>query len=240
MDGNDSKVFIIFYEFLLTFTKNYGIVIKVMNLESKYCKNGHELTDKNSRVHKSGALSCYTCHNILRREKYWCAKNGVPYVRKVTGPEPKTHCINGHELTPENTKQMFNKNGAKDGRKCIICKAEISARYYQRNPETVRKAGRDRYHNNPDKFRERHIKKAYGITLNDYNVMLETQDGKCAICGSTEPCSNNKSFAVDHCHASGKVRSLLCSRCNLTLGAVNDEPELLNKMIEYLNLHSNS
>lgn len=82
------------------------------------------------------------------------------------------------------------------------------------------------------------IKRTYGITADDYYEMLEKQDCKCAICGSEQVnnmrVSSNKLF-IDHCHTSGEVRGLLCSKCNHALGLFNDDVNLLHSAIEYLN-----
>ena len=63
-----------------------------------------------------------------------------------------------------------------------------------------------------------------------YNAMWLAQDGKCAIC--RQVCI--KALAVDHCHKTGKIRGLLCMRCNTALGMFKDDPALLLKAIEYL------
>lgn len=83
------------------------------------------------------------------------------------------------------------------------------------------------------------LKKDYGISLDTYNAMLLEQAGLCAICNEpeTQECYRTGvtyNLAVDHCHASGNVRQLLCSRCNRTLGMVNDDTKLLKNMIAYL------
>jgi hypothetical protein len=80
------------------------------------------------------------------------------------------------------------------------------------------------------------IKRLYGINYNEYLELAEKQGCKCAICGSEE--SNNvrtsgKLF-VDHCHTSGKVRGLLCSRCNHALGLFQDDIDRLRSAIDYL------
>jgi hypothetical protein len=58
--------------------------------------------------------------------------------------------------------------------------------------------------------------------------MHEAAGGVCQICGDDER------LGVDHCHASGRLRGLLCSRCNTGLGMFRDRPELLAEAIEYL------
>jgi len=60
------------------------------------------------------------------------------------------------------------------------------------------------------------LKVRYGLTLEDYDRMLEDQDGKCAICGDIEP--SGRRLAVDHDHHTGNIRGLLCLRCNTRLG----------------------
>ena len=81
--------------------------------------------------------------------------------------------------------------------------------------------------------RDRHLKAKYGIDTNDYNKMFVDQGGCCAICG-THQSNQTKAMAVDHCHHSGRVRGLLCVKCNLGIGNLNDDPELLIIAVDYL------
>lgn len=74
----------------------------------------------------------------------------------------------------------------------------------------------------------------YGITLDDYQEMLAQQEGKCAICGSTEAKNFGDTLVVDHDHATGKVRGLLCGTCNTALGKFRDDPQILRSAICYL------
>lgn len=78
-----------------------------------------------------------------------------------------------------------------------------------------------------------HLKKKYGLTQGDYNRILAEQDGKCAICETTEPGRYDR-FRVDHCHETNKVRGLLCDSCNLMLGKAKDDPEILRRAVAYL------
>jgi len=70
----------------------------------------------------------------------------------------------------------------------------------------------------------------FGVDQSMYASMMIAQDGKCAVCNGID----NKALAVDHCHTEGHVRGLLCSRCNMTLGSVNDNIATLQAMIDYL------
>lgn len=77
------------------------------------------------------------------------------------------------------------------------------------------------------------LKKKFGINYNQYQIMLQEQNNSCYICGEQEP-AENKILSVDHCHATGRVRGLLCSNCNTALGKFKDNIQLLNKAVEYL------
>lgn len=77
------------------------------------------------------------------------------------------------------------------------------------------------------------IRNQYGITLAQYNTMLEAQNYKCAICGNEDEVEGRR-LAIDHCHTSGKVRGLLCGKCNRGLGLFYDNTINLAKAIEYL------
>jgi len=71
----------------------------------------------------------------------------------------------------------------------------------------------------------------YGITLEIYNQMLKAQGGVCAICHKEDSKGNH--LSVDHDHSTGKVRGLLCGRCNLALGGFSTQ-ELLEGALKYL------
>lgn len=76
----------------------------------------------------------------------------------------------------------------------------------------------------------------YGITLEEYNALNESQNGKCAICGNYPSEGRNKDsrLAVDHCHETGKIRGLLCQKCNTGIGLLGDTKESLLKALKYL------
>jgi len=77
----------------------------------------------------------------------------------------------------------------------------------------------------------------YGITEVDYEMMLKSQNGVCAICGLPEivkQADKIQSLSIDHDHKTYRVRGLLCENCNHMLGKVKDNPEILEKGAEYL------
>lgn len=69
----------------------------------------------------------------------------------------------------------------------------------------------------------------YGIPLSEYNRMASEQNSMCRICGEV-----GENLFVDHSHATGKVRGLLCNNCNAGLGMFRDNPEFLVSAISYL------
>lgn len=73
----------------------------------------------------------------------------------------------------------------------------------------------------------------YGITIKDYDLMLEVQKNSCAICCKKQEDTSKKLF-VDHDHTSGKIRGLLCHHCNILLGNAKDDPQILWAAIRYL------
>lgn len=78
---------------------------------------------------------------------------------------------------------------------------------------------------------------SYGLTPEDYDKLLASQNGVCAICGAKEALNGYKLY-VDHDHATGKVRGLLCHHCNIALGALRDNPTLLRKAAKYIETRS--
>jgi len=95
---------------------------------------------------------------------------------------------------------------------------ERDATYYQKNKRAAR---------------NRQLLRFFGITIEDYEEMLEEQNGRCSICGKHHT-EEGKALAVDHCHETGKVRGLLCSCCNTAIGLLQDNTDLLRNAIDYL------
>lgn len=96
------------------------------------------------------------------------------------------------------------------------------------NAERASAYGRSYYEGN----RGRWLLRTYGITLEQYDEMLEAQGGVCRICGGTNP--EGKRLHVDHGHDSGLVRGLLCNGCNTGLGLFKENVASLAAAIVYL------
>ena len=80
------------------------------------------------------------------------------------------------------------------------------------------------------------LKQRYGITLEEYNSMLDSQNSLCYICETTFD-EDNKA-QVDHDHKTGKIRKLLCRNCNTAIGHMKEDIDVLKKSIKYIEEHS--
>lgn len=86
---------------------------------------------------------------------------------------------------------------------------------------------------NPEQIENRRLLNLYGISLEEYNQQEQDQNECCALCGNHKSIDKRR-LAVDHDHVTGKIRKLICRRCNNALGCANDDPVLLRKMAEYI------
>lgn len=149
---------------------------------------------------------------------------------------------------------FYRAAGTRDGRRgdCIECfRRRAKERYPQiREREIARvrqwqKENPERHLANQRKLRSKpeakrksragHLKRKFGLTLDDYERMLEAQGGGCCICGTPPP--EGGSLHVDHDHATGEVRGLLCFTHNNALGDFDDDPALLRSALAYLHHH---
>jgi len=89
------------------------------------------------------------------------------------------------------------------------------------------------WYNAADK-REKALKKKYGMSLKDYDQMLASQQHGCKICGTNKPMNNSEYLCVDHCHTTGKVRGLLCSKCNSAIGLFDEDTNRMRLAMQYL------
>jgi hypothetical protein len=87
--------------------------------------------------------------------------------------------------------------------------------------------------------KDKKLRKLFGISLVQFTEMWDKQQGLCPICGS-ELRRHPGGHAVDHDHRTDKVRALLCQRCNVVLGFVDDNADLLASMSQYCIIHSTS
>lgn len=131
---------------------------------------------------------------------------------------------------------------------CAECVSVYFAERYKdtEKAEEYRRRAKQRNADDPERMRDKNLREQRGITLAQYNLMLEEQEGKCAICSCT-PVDGEKALSVDHNHkccpgykACGVcTRGLLCGRCNMALGLFGDDVEMLRAAIKYLESFDN-
>jgi hypothetical protein len=136
--------------------------------------------------------------------------------------------------TPKDESQ-FRPNGRKNRTlraNCRTCDRDRHKAWRSKNREHMRQYDRKRW-KTTDRWDD-HIRRKYGLSPEDYVVMLLAQDGRCAICRTNEPGGNSERFHVDHIHGTTTIRGLLCSRCNRMIGLGEDSPDLLEAAIGYI------
>lgn len=119
---------------------------------------------------------------------------------------------------------------------CNSCIAANTRRYYAGHAEEIAEQKRGYNQDNRQIIRARLLKKAYGVTPEEFAVMFGQQNGRCKICGLEMTLAGHSrlSCCVDHNHVSGKVRGLLCLKCNAGLGSFLDSSRILRQAATYL------
>lgn len=103
-------------------------------------------------------------------------------------------------------------------RRCKTCRSEQYYRSVQRDPYMAKR---------------KHLRNAFGLSLDAYNNMYSAQNGLCLGCYRHQS-TLKRGLVVDHCHRTGKVRGLLCGNCNLGIGNLQDNPSVLRRLADYL------
>jgi hypothetical protein len=134
---------------------------------------------------------------------------------------PRCKC--GHEFTETNILIRIRDRGRGEetSRICREChKVQTLDNYYkhkEKNREKTNNRAKEWRENNKDRIKSQKLFRSFGITLEDYNNMIGSQNNKCKICGLEWDIAKGY-FPVDHDHATGKVRGILCPPCNRALG----------------------
>lgn len=135
------------------------------------------------------------------------------------------------------THEFHRTPAAPDGLRpdCADCRNARQKGYYGRLTDDQRRRHKGRV-----------LKYKYGVTLDELDAMYEAQNGRCAICQAEGPRpaegdmpgrGYGRALDIDHDHATGRVRALLCKDCNLGIGRFSDDPEKLESAAQYLRRH---
>lgn len=152
-----------------------------------------------------GQKRCIVCQRAAMRES---AER-----REPDRVPPEKRCPRCEGTKAES--QFYRNRTTADGLSayCRLCTAEYVQQAHERDPSR----------------RRGYNLKRYGIDSVEYDRLRQSQNGRCAICGTPDPSLN-----LDHCHRTERVRGLLCNQCNNGIGCFDDNAELLGMAIAYL------
>lgn len=154
------------------------------------------------------------------------------------------HCKTCGEDKPIEEFHKHAKSSDGHQHECKACQTSRAKKWRRANPASASASSRRHREKLRDsgelaeRTRRYNLKSTYGITPEQYDEMLASQNGVCAICQGPPALSNNSGrFHVDHDHETGRVRGLLCGHCNTGMGMYRDSIALLWKAMLYLVRH---
>jgi hypothetical protein len=180
---------------------------------------------------------CKTCHNTLYREPLnrvplltclYCGEEFPNPARR--GPDRK-FCSPHHKAKWWQEEKRRQQELA-DPRRCAKCGGTVAHLTGLPVCSKCRVDDRERGYR-----RAVSLKSLYGLTQDDYDQLLELQYGRCAICRTDKPGGGAGRWHIDHDHETGHVRGLLCNGCNVGIGFLQEDPEILMAAARYVMKH---
>lgn len=192
-------------------------------------------TTQLSKIQSPSALavmaskSCKSCGLILPLDQFYLKGNGSDRrdsrCRICRAAEVRMYRAQNPEIVKAIQKRTCAKHAEKHRAR--------ASKWYRENHQYAKEQMAARRREKPETIKNEKLRLSFGITLSDYNKMMEAQKDRCAICGiHNSDCK--RSLAVDHCHTTGRVRGLLCGKCNSAIGLMNESTEVLKNAISYL------
>jgi hypothetical protein len=126
-------------------------------------------------------------------------------------------------LSPGSPKKNPSREKKYPHAQCKPCVREYMVLVYRKDPEGRKKT---------KEASRRNVLRKTGATPALYAELFLKQGGKCLICQG--PQQANRNLCVDHCHKTGKIRGLLCTKCNSAIGKLGDDPAMLLRALHYL------
>ncbi len=198
---------------------NCEVFFKKKMYTQRYCSS--ECRKSDVKVTKSSPLKSVMCNNIACKKMFIPETSGDKFCSES--------CLEYWSNNP-NVQAGKYPQGRFNRKSCN--RRSCSKFFIPVNPRQI-------YCSDSCRGKNSYYKRTYGISEDEYMGMLEAQREMCFICGN---CGNidgdSNSLVVDHCHATGLVRKLLCTRCNLMLGLLQDNSDILDNAADYLELHS--
>lgn len=164
------------------------------------------------------AMGAFLCYSVLMKK---CSKCNI--VKPFKDFCKESHAKSGLRSRCKSCRN-YDKKQYRKTEKAVMQdrKYKKSAQYKLTHNTEKRKRSR----------RNNHLIKNFGLSIESYEKLLKMQKGVCAIC--LQVCSTGKELAVDHCHSTGRIRGLLCTKCNMGIGFLDDDIKLLTSAIKYL------
>lgn len=175
---------------------------------------------------------CNKCSNFKPLEEFYKtnASNTKNYSTYCKFHENESCKARRLQKTDKEKQDIKKRNAINYTKLADVYKRRSRASYYQK------------LDNGLTKGQEQNIKSKFNISGEEYIQMVKQQNNKCAICEEEEKMTFKgriKSLCIDHDHKTGKIRALLCSRCNAGLGCYDDNTNKMKKAIEYLEKFKN-
>lgn len=184
---------------------------------------------------------CKECHLEAMRSKYVprvhepepmvCPQCNKPFTRVRTQGQPKVYCSRKCTMAASEQRKL-DRNAGLRSRLCG-CGAEVTTTVGKPVCPDCRKDPRP-----GAQARERtRTLRMYGLTQADWDELIKRQRDRCAVCRSDTPGGRWKCWHIDHDHVTGRVRGLLCGRCNTAIGMLQDDPEIIKAAARYVTRH---
>jgi hypothetical protein len=146
----------------------------------------------------------------------------------------KEFTLSSFRKTPHTKKYKYGVNSV-----CLVCECAIGRAHYHKPEVRKKQLARGRLRiRNWDKERNASYLNRFGITAKDYDKMVVERNNLCDICGLPESRMGSDGrktrLSIDHCHLTGNIRGLLCSRCNMAIGLFDDDADKLKKALKYI------
>lgn len=113
----------------------------------------------------------------------------------------------------------------------VVKRREYRQAWREKNRDITNEKARATHEQSKEKERASHLRRKFGLSIDDYRELLFLNNGRCHICNKKQ---SGKNLPVDHCHTTGRVRGLLCTPCNTALGLLGDDHKRLMKAAVYL------
>ena len=200
------------------------------------CKLDKELSSFYYRKDKNTYDSiCRECLAKYKREYYQKNKDRLREIDNIYRSDPERR-----EKKNKKQREYYQKNKKKISEQNKIKRGGENKELYNENQKLYRQ-------NNPEKVTNYRLKSNYNITLYEYNEIFNNQDGRCLICNielvhrldnlKSYPSESILSGVIDHDHETGKIRGILCNKCNMGIGLLKHDTSILLSAVKYLEIY---